>query len=260
MVFDCCMYMGHWPFRKLKYETLADVCAQAQKADITHMLCANLNAIFYIDPMEGNRELIEACRAYEGEVKVYPLAVINPMYIEWQRDLQECAALGFAGIQLAPQYHGYKLTDPCARQLYKLAGDLGLIVKLDVGFENIRQRHRMDTLEELQGADIAALLGSDARPVTIISMAPPAYMGAAFQQAVCSRENVLISLTYMDSFINGQVEQYVENYGIGRICFGTQFPFRYIEPQYAKLFNPGIFTEDELEAILHRNLAQLVVK
>ena len=106
MVIDTCTYIGHWPFRKLSCNTLAQTAARAEKAKITHIVCTNLNAIFYIDPMEGNREFLEEIKAYKGSVTVLPFAVINPTYIEWERDLRECAELGFAGIQLAPQYHG----------------------------------------------------------------------------------------------------------------------------------------------------------
>ena len=75
MVIDTCTYIGHWPFRKLPCETLAETAARAEKAKITHIVCTNLNAIFYIDAMEGNRELLRQLRDYRGSVTVLPFAV-----------------------------------------------------------------------------------------------------------------------------------------------------------------------------------------
>lgn len=254
MVIDTCTYTGHWPFRKLACETLAETAARAERAKITHIVCANLNAIFYIDPMEGNRELLAEIEAYRGSVKVLPFAVINPMYIEWQRDLRTCAALGFSGVQLTPQYHGYTLAGPEAAEAYRLAGELGLAVKIDVGFENIRQRAALDSFEDVSGDALAALLRRDPRPVTIVSTGHPAQMGAALADAVNARDNVFFNLIYPDSFTDRQLEACLQLYTAGRLCFGSQTPFRYIEPQYVKLFCSDAANDVEKEMILFKNL------
>ena len=194
MVIDTCTYIGHWPFRKLSGETLAETAARAEKAKITHIVCTNLNAIFYIDAMEGNRELLDQVGAYRGGVKVLPFAVINPTYIEWERDLRECAELGFAGIQLAPQYHGYSLADRCAAEAYRVAGELGLAVKVDVGFENIRQRSPLDTFTDVSGRELAALFAASDKPTTIVSTAYPTLMGREVMDAANRRSNVFFNL------------------------------------------------------------------
>ena len=254
MVIDTCTYTGHWPFRKLPCETLAETASCAEKQKITHMICTNLNAIFYIDAMEGNRELLEEYKAYSGSVTVLPFAVINPTYIEWERDLRECAELGFSGIQLAPQYHNYSLSDPRAAKAYRLAGELGLAVKVDIGFENIRQRSHLDTYTDVSDAELAALLSADDKPVTIVSMAIPNFMKAATEDAN-KRDNVFFNLIYPDSFTNRWLESCLESLSSKRLCFGTQSPFRYIEPQFVKLFCSDAASEEELEDILSKNLA-----
>lgn len=256
MVIDTCTYIGHWPFRKLPCETLAETAARAEKAKITHIVCTNLNAIFYIDAMEGNRELLRQLRDYRGSVTVLPFAVINPTYIEWERDLRECAALGFAGIQLAPQYHGYSLADGCAAAAYRIAGELGLAVKIDVGFENIRQRSPLDTFTEVSGGELAALFAVSDRPVTIVSTAYPTLMGNEVIEAANRRSNVFFNLIYTDSFTDGQLEDCLQKYTAARLCFGTQTPFRYIEPQYVKLFCSDAVDDEQREDILYRNLVR----
>ncbi len=254
MVIDSCTYTGHWPFRKLSCETLAQTAARAEKAKITHIVCTNLNAIFYIDAMEGNREFLDELKNYYGKVTVLPFAVINPTYIEWERDIQECAELGFSGIQLTPQYHGYTLNDSRAIKAYQMAGDLGLTVKVDVGFENIRQRSQMDTFADVSGDEIAAMLSASSKPTTIVSTGYPAGMGSAIIDAANKRDNVFFNLIYVDSFTGRQLEDCIRVYTAKRLCFGTVSPFRYIEPQYVKLFCSGAFDSDGLEDILYKNL------
>lgn len=254
MVIDTCTYTGHWPFRRLPCETLEQVADRAEKAKITHIVCTNLNAVFYIDAMEGNREFLEELKSYRGSVKVLPFAVINPTYIEWERDLRECADLGFAGIQLTPQYHGYAPNDWRAAEAYRIAGELGLAVKIDVGFENIRQRSPLDTYSDLSGNDIAVMLSESDKTTTIISTGYPTDMGAALTDIVNRRSNVFFNLIYVDSFTARQLEDCRKVYTSKRLCFGSQAPFRYIEPQYVKLFRSNAFSEDELEDILYKNL------
>lgn len=258
MVIDSCTYIGHWPFRKLPCETLAETAARAEKAKITHIVCTNLNAIFYIDAMEGNRELLEQLRDYRGGVKVLPFAVVNPTYIEWERDLRECAALGFAGIQLAPQYHGYSLSDRCAAEAYRLAGELGLAVKIDVGFENIRQRSALDTYTDVSGSELAALFAVSDKPTTIVSTAFPTALGEAAVAAANRRANVFFNLIYVDSFTGGTLEQCLALYSAKRLCFGTQTPFRYIEPQYVKLFCSDATDDGQRADILFGNLSHRI--
>ena len=258
MVIDTCTYIGHWPFRKLSGETLAETAARAEKAKITHIVCTNLNAIFYIDAMEGNRELLDQVSAYRGGVKVLPFAVINPTYIEWERDLREYAELGFAGIQLAPQYHGYSLADRCAAEAYRVAGELGLAVKVDVGFENIRQRSPLDTFTDVSGRELAALFAASDKPTTLVSTAYPTLMGREVIDAANRRSNVFFNLIYTDSFTDGQLEDCLKQYTAKRLCLGTQTPFRYIEPQYVKLFCTEAVDDEQREDILYRNLAQRI--
>ena len=256
-VIDSCAFTGHWPFRKMVGETVASNAARAEKAKITHMVVSNLNAIFYVDPMEGNYELLEEVKAYKGNVKLLPFAVINPTYIEWERDLRECADLGFSGIQLAPQYHGYAPSIPDARKLYALCGELGLAVKIDMGFENIRQRTRLDVHFDLTGDDIAPLLSASAKTVTIISTSPSYALGAS-TAIINSRDNIFVNIIYFDSFTNAQLENALKIYTSKRLCFGTQNPFRYIDVQYSKLFAGDGFgydiTDEMREDILYGNL------
>lgn len=258
MVIDTCTYIGHWPFRKLPCETLAETAARAEKAKITHIVCTNLNAIFYIDAMEGNRELLEQVGAYRGGVKILPFAVINPTYIEWERDLRECVALGFVGVQFAPQYHSYSLADWRAAEAYRIAGELGLAVKIDVGFENIRQRSPLDTFTEVSGSELAALFAVSDKPTTIVSTAYPTLMGREVIDAADRRSNVFFNLIYTDSFTDGQLEDCLKQYTAKRLCFGTQTPFRYIEPQYVKLFCSEATDDEQREDILYRNLVQKI--
>ena len=59
MFVDINTYVGHWPFRNLKYNTLNGLDELAQRNGITHMVVANLHGLFYKDCNVANLELLE---------------------------------------------------------------------------------------------------------------------------------------------------------------------------------------------------------
>ena len=259
MIIDTCTYTGHWPYRKLPCETLNEITAKAEKRGTTHIICTNLSAIFYIDTMEGNREFYEELKNYEGNVKVIPVAVINPNYIEWERDMIECKEMGFMGIALYPMYHGYNLKDDIAKKAYKLAGDLGLFVKLDAGFENIRQRHPLDSFCDLKGEEITELLKCDYRVTTIIGstfLNPSGTMGLTDDVRVeaLKRDNVFFNMIYADSYLGGSFENHLRDFTPEHLVYGTQAPFRYMEPQLIKMFTIDALDDEARDKIFYKNL------
>ena len=264
MIIDTCTYIGHWPFRKFTSNTLAELTAKMEKRGISHIVCSNLNGIFYIDPMEGNREFIEELRNYKGNTVVIPFAVINPNYIEWERDIEECKEAGFKGIVLTPQYHGYSLKDDIAKKTYALCEKLKLAVKIDVGFENIRQRHPLDSFKDVTGSEIASLLSSGSKPLTIISstfLSESGAMGLSddCRLAALERDNVYFNMIYADSYMGLSLEDHIKKYGPEHLCFGTQAPFRYIEPQLIKMYTPDSVDDKTRDAILYKNLADKLI-
>ena len=83
-------------------------------------------------------------------------------------------------------------------------------------------------------------------------------MGREVIDAANRRSNVFFNLIYTDSFTDGQLEDCLKQYTANRLCFGTPTPFRYIEPQYVKLFCTEAVDDEQREDILYRNLAQRI--
>ena len=81
MFIDISTYIGHWPFRNLKYNTLEGLDHLAQDAGITHMVVANLHGLFYKDANVANLELLEALKAYQGKTKFLALAMVDRGFV-----------------------------------------------------------------------------------------------------------------------------------------------------------------------------------
>ena len=144
MLIDVSTYVGHWPFRKVDGATLNELAPVLAKHKITHAIVSNVNGIFYKDAMEGNLELYEELKNYKGEVEFIPFAVINPSYINWREDMEKCVKeLGFKGFDFTPAYHKHvlgevcTLSDPCYKEAFKFAGELGVPVRIEIGPRDI---------------------------------------------------------------------------------------------------------------------------
>lgn len=146
MLIDINAYVGHWPFKQLKYNTCDTLLERMNKFGVDVSVISNLNGIFYKNTQPANDELyaeIKSDRRFRDHF--IPFAVINPIYAGWRNDLEICISkMGFKGIRLYPKYHDYELTDPSLIELVKWARDHGLPVAFTLRMVDSRQRSWMD--------------------------------------------------------------------------------------------------------------------
>ena len=238
MFIDINTYVGHWPFRNLKYNTLDGLDALAQKHDITHMVVANLHGLFYKDVNVANEELLEELKSYKGKTVFLPMAMVNPLYPGWEDDAREMIKAGFAGFEIAPLYHGYKLTGELRQDSYflhfpaeavmALAQELDVPVRICARFEDGRGRGRMDIFEDLTGDDYYALLSKYPDVHVICNSFVPSAAGEKFGALLKTRKN-----TYFDTIKadcqNGDPEQILAVVSMDQVCYGSLSPFNYME-------------------------------
>lgn len=252
MMIDTSAYLGHWPFRKVICSSAGELDALAQKSGVTHMLVASLNALFYKDAMDGNRELAAALSAYQGKTKLMPLAVINPLYPAWERDLQECVEkLGFCGLELAPVYHNYKLAEDGVAA-FKRAASLGIPVRINFEFENFRQHSHLDPADLLTEQDFTALIEA-ADTTLIVNSALPQSFGLHLVSLIKARGNVFFDFCRLDDFATTSLPDAISLLGINHFCLGTRSPFSYAEPQLVKLCF-SLESDAERRAVLSENI------
>lgn len=251
MIIDTSAYLGHWPFRKVPGASPAKLDQLAQKSGISHMLVASLDALFYKDVMDGNRKLAAELAGYQGKTRFIPLAVINPAYPAWQKDLHECLdELGFAGLELAPVYHNYAVAKEGVRA-FKLAESLGIPVRLNFEFENVRQHSHLDPARLLTEADFKALLAAG-KGTLIVNSALPHLFEPDLVSLVKARDNVFFDIFRLDDFATTSLPDALDLFGLKHFCLGTRTPFSYAEPQLVKLrFSQA---REAIKSILFENI------
>jgi predicted TIM-barrel fold metal-dependent hydrolase len=160
MLVDINAYIGHWPFKRLMYNTCSAMLERMDSFGVDTAVISNLNGIFYKDTQSANDELFEEIRSEKKFLRRFiPFAVINPIYAGWRNDLETCSTkMGMKGVSIYPLYHDYEITDPACIELVKRARDKGMVISIAQRIVDSRQRSHMDISQEYSLKDMLPLL------------------------------------------------------------------------------------------------------
>src|SRR5690606_31962711 len=130
---------GNWPFRRMRYNDPAGLLERLGRIGVERAWVTLLDAVMYKNVHAGNEQLAEMVAGYEALV---PVGTINPTWPGWERDLEACGgSLGFAGVRVNPNYHGWPLADGLLGELLDGAGELGLFVEVAPRMTDERHHH-----------------------------------------------------------------------------------------------------------------------
>jgi uncharacterized protein len=255
VIIDINACLGHYPFRKLRFNTAEKMVGLMDRNGIDRALVSSLNAVFYRDAHRGNEELRSETEPHAR--RFIPVATINPRYVGWERDLAEAVERWkMKVVTLVPEYHGYALNDEHGRAALARIAEYGVPVLLTQRFEDRRQRHHWDRAEDLQQA--AVLDAAKAYPklkfilVNWLGLSGPA-MNAAGLKGRC-----LIDIARPQIVYRKDALRLMETLGPEALAFGSHMPFDYVAPSLIKLANLGLARPSDHEAVAWRNAARFL--
>ena len=160
MLLDINAYVGHWPFKQLKYNTCKSLLERMDRFGVDVSVVSNLNGVFYKNTQSANEELYEEIRSERHFYdRFIPFAIINPIYAGWKDDFEtSIKMMGMKGIRLYPLYHDYELADPSCIELVKMARDRNMPVAFSLRIVDSRQRSWMDLETEWALKDIIPII------------------------------------------------------------------------------------------------------
>jgi len=223
MLLDINAYVGHWPFKQVKFNTCKALVERMDQFDVDISVISNLNGIFYKNTQPANKELFdEILLKRQFRDRFVPFAVINPIYAGWKDDLEECRnKFGMKGIRLYPKYHDYVLTDPACVELVQLARDYDLPVAFSFRMVDSRQRSWIDIEKEWDLKDI----------IPIIKEVPDAkyiFLNLTNSTKLSDEEELLLKDTNMVIDTSGRsvnaIIELLARFGREKFAFGTHSP------------------------------------
>jgi len=223
MLIDINAYIGHWPFRQVKYNTCETRLQLMDQFGVDISVISNLNGVFYKNTQSANDELYEEMKSNRRfRDRFIPFAVINPIYSGWQDDFKESIEkMGMNGIRLHPKYHGYDLTNPSCIELVKMARDRGLPVALSLRMVDRRVSSWMDIATEWQLKDIVPI-------VTAVPDAKYLILNISNNAQLSEEETQIFKKATIVMDTSGrQLEnlgELLNKYGKDKFAFGTHSP------------------------------------
>jgi hypothetical protein len=219
--------VGHVPYRPLPFTTLDALIKEWDRHKIDKGVVQSLNAVWYRNAHNGNRELYREAKSHRKRVTLF--GTIHPAYVAWEDDLKQCVEeYGVEGINLHPHYHGYGLGFPKLKASLERIARLRLPVALTIRFEDPRQRHPLDAVPELAAWEIARLVAGFPDIRWMIHNATDAVPMLA---EIRGRNPAAENFVFTNAFLWGPPESHdrrlIGEAGKEHFALGTHLPFRY---------------------------------
>lgn len=255
MIIDINATLGHYPFRQLAATTPQSMLALMDRWSIDRALVSSLHSVFYRDAHRGNTELLEHIQSHPE--RFIGVATVNPKYVGWRRDLEECMdRMKLKAVTLVPAHHGYNLTDIGAQEALKEISKLDVPLLLTQRFEDRRQRHHWDIAEDLEQSSVLELARQ--HPNLRFILSNWIALDGQKLKAAGLKDRVLIDFARLHVLLHGDVGKLIDAVGVEAIAFGSHMPFDYTAAALVKLSNLDTLSAEEQEQVRWRNAARFL--
>jgi hypothetical protein len=226
--------IGPYPFRHVPHPDPDVLVRVLDREGIGAAWVGHLPSAFYRDPSLGNHELYTALAPFAERLR--PVPTIRPDWPQWESALREANDAGAPAVRAYPPQWQLGPHDASLRDLAIAVGEQGMALLLTVRFEDLRQRHSMDTAGDLSAASIRALARAGDR-VRLIVTAAGREMIEEVHWGLTPIEQRRVSWDI--SWIWGPPEDHLaklfRTIGPERFVFGTQWPLRLTQTPRANL-------------------------
>jgi hypothetical protein len=152
---DVGCWVGGYPFRHVPHPEPDILVAVLQRERFDTGWAGYLPGAFHRDPAPANRALYAALASHGPTL--LPVPIVRPEWPGWRAELATAVAAGAPAIRAYPQQWGYGPAHPAMAELAMACGESGTVLQLVVRFEDLRQRHLLDTAGDLSAAAVRAL-------------------------------------------------------------------------------------------------------
>jgi len=164
---DVSAWIGAYPFREVPHPE-ADVLVRVlEREGIAKAWVGALPSAWHRDPAPSNAWLYAQLAPYAD--RLLPSPTVRPDWPGWEALLDDAVRRGAPSVRVYPMQLGFGATSPVLPALARGCADRGLVLQLTVRFEDLRQRHPMDTAGDLSAAHIRSLVRSEPRLQVIVS-------------------------------------------------------------------------------------------
>jgi uncharacterized protein len=255
VIVDTNVYLSRWPFRRVLGDDPAALVAKLRRKGVTQAWAGSFDGMLFKDIAGVNIRLAKDCRTY-GPDFLLPFGSINPKLPDWQDDIRRChEEHRMPGIRLHPNYHGYDFADPDFTELLRLANARALIVQIALCMEDVRTQHPLMRVPPVDVAPLAAAISREPQ-LRMVLLNCTGLIKLNDLQPVLNAGDVCMDLSMVERV--GGVGRLLEQVPAEKVCFGSYYPFFYLESALLKMQESAL-TEAQQTALLEGNARRLLV-
>jgi hypothetical protein len=194
----------------------------------------HLPSAFYRDPSHGNAELFAALEPHAAFLS--PIPTVRPDWPKWEFALADAVAREAPAVRGYPSQWGMGPHDPAMRSLAIACGEASVALVLTVRFEDLRQRHQMDTAGDLSGAAIRAIARASDRTHLLVTAAGRATIEEVhWGLTPDERARVWWDISWIWGPPDDDLAHLIRTIGADRLVYGSGWPLRLTQTPRANL-------------------------
>jgi predicted TIM-barrel fold metal-dependent hydrolase len=229
---DVNVYLGRWPFRRLRGDEPAELAAKLQGQGVRAAWAGSFDAVFHRDLDAVNARLADDC-ARHGKGWLLPFGTVNPLMPFWEEDLRRCHERHhMPGIRLYPAWHGYWLDRPAFAALLKATAERGLVVQLALKLEDERTLNPLLRLHPTDPAPLLELVAGLPR-LRLVLLNHAGVVSPEQLRKLTDAGQVYADIATVEGV--GGVARLLQAVPAARLLFGSHYPFFYFELAVLKL-------------------------
>jgi hypothetical protein len=233
-VIDVDTLIGPYPFRHVPHPDPDVLVRVLDREGLSSAWVGHVPSAFYRDPSAGNRELYSALAPFGDRLR--PVPTIRPDWPRWESAVDEACSAGAPAIRAYPPQWQLGPDDLGMRDLAIAAGEQGMALLLTVRFEDLRQRHWMDTAGDLSAAAIRALARAGESVRLIVTAAGRDLIEEVhWGLTPIEQRRVLWDISWIWGPPEDHLAKLFRTIGPERFVFGTQWPLRLTQNPRANL-------------------------
>ncbi len=231
---DPSVFVGQYPFRHLPHPDPDVLVRVLDREEVAHAWVGHLPTAFHRDPSPGNAEL-ERLLAPHRE-RLSPVPAIRPDFPGWEGALARATDAGAVAVRLYPPQWRLGAEHAALHELATACGERRLPVILTVRFEDLRQRHPLDTAGDVSGATIRALARAGDRVRLIVCAAGKDLIEEVhWGLTPAEQARVVWDISWIWGPPEDHFAKLLRTMGADRFVFGTQWPLRLVQAPRANL-------------------------
>lgn len=231
---DCAAYIGAYPFRELPHPEPAVLARVLERDGLEGAWVGYLPSAWHRNPAPGNDALFAALEPHRA--RLHPAPVVRPGWPRWERTLRELVEQGAAAIRVYPMHWGLGAHDGGLRSLALACGDASIPLVLTVRFEDLRQRHALDTAGDLTGAHVRALARAGEKVRLVVTGAGRELLEEVHWGLTPDEQRrVFWDFAWIWGPPEDHLAHLLRTVGAERFVYGTHWPLRLVQTSRANL-------------------------